>query len=71
MDRAYQMLGFGVPIMGRFGLDASYAHISTSGRRGRIDERATGSTAAQAIALNSGFYTLSANIFSFSLKASF
>jgi long-chain fatty acid transport protein len=71
MDRAYAMLGFGVPIMGRFGLDASYAHISTSGRRGRIDERATGSTAAQAIALNSGFFSLSANIFSFSLKASF
>jgi len=57
--------------MGRFGLDAAYAHIFTSGRRGRIDERATGSTSAQALALNSGFYTLSANIFSLSLKANF
>jgi long-chain fatty acid transport protein len=70
MDRSYGMLGAGIP-MGRFGLDAAYAHIFTSGRRGRIDERATGSTSAQALALNSGFYTLSANIFSLSLKANF
>jgi long-chain fatty acid transport protein len=71
MDRGYATLGAGIPLMGRFNLDASYAHIFTSGRRGRIDERATGSTSAQALALNSGFYTLSANILSVSLKASF
>ena len=70
MDRGYGMLGAGIPF-GRFGLDAAYAHIFTSGRRGRIDERATGSTSAQALALNSGFYTLNANIFSLSLKANF
>jgi long-chain fatty acid transport protein len=70
MDRGYAMLGAGIPF-GRFGLDAAYAHIFTSGRRGRIDERAAGSTSAQALALNSGFYTLSANIFSLSLKANF
>src|ERR1700674_5849573 len=70
MDRGYGMLGAGIP-MGRFGLDAAYAHIFTSGRRGRIDERPTGSTSAQALALNSGFYSLTANIFSVSLKANF
>lgn len=71
MDRGYGMFGVGIPIMGRFGLDATYAHVFTSGRRGRIDERATGSTSAQALALNSGTYSLSADILSFSLKASF
>lgn len=71
MDRSYAMFGAGIPLMGRFALDAAYAHIFTSGRRGRIDERATGTTTAQALALNSGFYTLSANILSLSLKANF
>jgi long-chain fatty acid transport protein len=71
MDRGYGMLGAGFPVMGRFSLDGAYAHIFTHGRRGRIDERATGSTDAQALALNSGFYSLSANIFMLSLKTSF
>ncbi|MGH7603495.1 MAG: OmpP1/FadL family transporter [Gemmatimonadaceae bacterium] len=71
MDRGYGMLGAGIPIMGRFGLDAAYVHLFTSGRRGRIDERPSGSTSTQALALNSGSYSLSANVFSFSLKASF
>jgi long-chain fatty acid transport protein len=70
MDRGYAMLGAGIPF-GRFGLDAAYAHIFTSGRRGRIDERTPTMTSAQALALNSGFYTLNANIFSLSLKANF
>jgi len=70
MDRGYGMLGAGIPF-GRFGLDAAYAHIFTSGRRGRIDERSATTTSAQALALNSGFYTLNANIFSLSLKANF
>jgi long-chain fatty acid transport protein len=71
MDRSYGMFGVGIPLMGRYALDAAYSHIFTSGRRGRIDERAAGTTTAQALALNSGFYTLSANIFSLSLKANF
>lgn len=71
-DRAFGMLGGGIPVMGTgLVLDAAYAHVFTKGRRGRIDERATGSTDAQAIALNSGFYSLNANIFSLSLKANF
>lgn len=71
MDRGYGMLGAGFPVFGRFGLDAAYAHIFTSGRRGRIDERPAGFSSSQALALNSGFYSLSANILSLSLKASF
>jgi long-chain fatty acid transport protein len=71
MYRGYGMLGAGFPVMGRFGLDASYAHVFTKGSRGRLDERPSGSTSDQALALNNGFYTLSANIFSLSLKAAF
>lgn len=71
MDRALAMIGGTYPLMGKFGIDATYAHIFTSGSRGRIDERAVGSTTAQALALNSGAYSLSANILSLSLKYSY
>jgi len=70
-DRGFGMLGGGLPISHGVTLDAAYAHVFTSGRRGRIDERPVGSTDAQAVALNSGFYSLNANIFSLSLKANF
>jgi long-chain fatty acid transport protein len=70
-DRSLAMLGVGYPFAERFVLDASYAHLFTPGRRGRIDERAPGSTREEALALNSGSYVLSANIVSLSLKASF
>jgi long-chain fatty acid transport protein len=69
-SRELGMLGFGVPV-GRFALDGAYAHIFTAGARGRIDERTAGLTSAQALALNNGFYSLNANIFSLSLKANF
>jgi long-chain fatty acid transport protein len=68
-DRSTASFGAGLPIGKRFTLDASYAHVFTPGRRGRLDERPDGSTTAQAIALNNGSYALSANIFSVSLKA--
>ncbi len=71
MDRELGMIGGGLPLMGGFVLDAAYSHIFTQGSRGRIDERTTGMTSAQALALNSGSYTLNANIFSFSLKYAF
>ena len=71
MDRSYGSLGFGLPITGNLGVDAAYMHIFTPGRRGRIDERSATSTAIQAVALNSGAYTLSANILSLSLKLSY
>lgn len=67
MDRALAMVGGAFPF-GGLTLDATYAHIFTGGQRGRIDERAAGSTTAQALALNSGAYSLSANILSLSLK---
>ena len=69
-NRELAMLGFGLPF-GRFGIDGAYSHIFTNGARGRIDERTTGMTTAQALALNSGVYSLSANVFSLSLKANF
>jgi long-chain fatty acid transport protein len=70
-DRSLAMIGAGVPFGGRFVLDATYARIFTPGRRGRLDERPAGSTPQQAIALNAGSYSLSANILSLTLKASF
>ena len=70
-DRELGMLGGGLPLGQHLVLDATYAHIFTPGRRGRVDERTVNSTTAQAIALNSGSYTLNANILSLSLKASF
>jgi long-chain fatty acid transport protein len=69
-DRSLGMLGFGIPF-GRLALDGSYAHIFTGGARGRIDERPAGLTSAQALALNSGVFTLNANVFALSLKANF
>ncbi|HEV7993339.1 MAG TPA: outer membrane protein transport protein [Gemmatimonadaceae bacterium] len=67
-DRAYGTLGGTLPINHMFSLDAAYAHIFTPGRRGRIDERQTPTQTADQ--LNSGAYTLRANILSLSLKAS-
>jgi long-chain fatty acid transport protein len=67
-DRAYGSIGGAYPITKSLVLDGAYSRIFTPGRRGRIDERATLSqTAGQ---LNIGSYTLRANIFSLSLKAS-
>jgi long-chain fatty acid transport protein len=70
-DRSLAMFGVGLPFASRFALDATYAHIFTPGRRGRLDERAPGSSTQAAIALNNGSYSLSANIVSLTLKASF
>jgi long-chain fatty acid transport protein len=68
-DRAYWTFGAGIPIMHAWTLDAAYAHVFTAGARGRIVERqGLDQTAAQ---LNTGVYNLSANVFSFTLKASF
>lgn len=68
-DRAYVTAGVGIPFMQRYSLDASYAHVSTPGARGRIVERT--SEAQTADQLNTGVYNLSANIFAFTLRASF
>ncbi|HKO14853.1 MAG TPA: outer membrane protein transport protein [Gemmatimonadaceae bacterium] len=68
-DRANYTLGASLPLLGRFVLDAAYLHVATPGRRGRIDERTSRDQTADQ--LNTGVYSLSANIFSLSLKASF
>jgi long-chain fatty acid transport protein len=65
-DRAYGMLGGTYPITSWLNVDAAVAHIFTTGRRGRIDERSANQTAEQ---VNSGAYTLRGNILSISLKA--
>ncbi len=68
-DRNYMTIGAGLPVWGAWTIDAAYARVNTPGRRGRIVERTnTVQTASQ---LNTGVYTLAANVFSFSLKGSF
>ena len=68
-DRNYMTIGAGLPVWRAWTIDAAYARVNTGGRRGRIVERtSTGQSAAQ---LNSGVYTLGANVFSVSLKGSF
>jgi long-chain fatty acid transport protein len=67
MNRYNIGLGAGIPLGRTFKLDASYLRVETRGRRGRITERTSeAQTAAQ---LNSGWYTLHANVFSLSLRA--
>jgi long-subunit fatty acid transport protein len=67
-DRAYGSIGGLWPINDRFSVDAAYSHIFTPGRRGRIDERTARTQTAEQ--LDTGAYTLRANILSLSLKAS-
>jgi len=73
MNRRNYSLGIGLPVGASYTVDASFLHVDTSGRRGRLVDRTVGSaeeneTAAE---LNSGFYTLNANVFSLSLKVNF
>jgi long-chain fatty acid transport protein len=67
-DRTNYGIGATLPF-GAFGLDLAYLRVNAAGRRGRIDERSSRSITADQI--NTGVYSLNANIFSFSLKASF
>jgi long-chain fatty acid transport protein len=68
-DRGYLMIGGSYPLTSMLTIDGGYAHIGTPGRRGRTDERTARTiTAAQ---INNGVYTLTANVLSLSLKASF
>lgn len=60
--------GLGIPLGRSLALDATYLRVETEGRRGRIGDRTAAQTAAQ---VNTGFYSLNANIFSLSLKAQF
>lgn len=69
MNRRNYSIGVGVPLTPRYTLDAAYLRVETDGRRGRVEERTSESqTAAE---LNSGFYTLGANVWSLSIRANF
>lgn len=69
MNRRNYTVGVGVPLSPRYTVDAGYLRVDASGRRGRIVERTSvDQTAAE---LNSGFYSLNANVFSLSLRATF
>ena len=72
-DRQYGTVGIGIPFMGNWAVDASYAHIFTPGARGRISERTldTPSATSTAAQINTGVFNLSANVFSFTIKATF
>jgi long-chain fatty acid transport protein len=67
MDRYTFNLGVGIPLGSRLTLDAAYLRVETEGRRGRIIERTSRTQTAEQ--LNSGAYTLDANIFALSFKA--
>lgn len=67
-DRYYFNAGVGIPIGKTLTLDATYSHVGTSGARGRIVDRTAKQTADQ---VNSGVFSLSANIFAVTFKASF
>lgn len=68
-NRRNYSVGLGVPLSPRYSLDIAYLRVQTDGRRGRIAERTSESqTAAE---LNSGWYQLSANIYSINLRANF
>ncbi|HEY9449294.1 MAG TPA: outer membrane protein transport protein [Gemmatimonadaceae bacterium] len=69
MSRRNLTIGVGVPLTSRYTLDAAYLRVDTDGRRGRIQERT--STSQTAADLNSGFYTLNANVWSLSVRANF
>jgi long-chain fatty acid transport protein len=73
MDRRNYTIGIGLPLGASYTLDAGFIHVDTGGRRGRVIARTVGSPAEGETAdeLNSGFYTLNANVFSLSLKVNF
>ncbi|HYD52220.1 MAG TPA: outer membrane protein transport protein [Gemmatimonadaceae bacterium] len=69
MDRWNYNVGVGIPLGRSYALDLGYLTVQTEGRRGRIHERASRSQTAEQ--LNTGAYSLGANIFSLSLRAQF
>jgi long-chain fatty acid transport protein len=69
-DRANYSLGFSLPLIKQFTVDGGWVLVTTPGRRGRIDER-TGTGTQTAAQLNTGVYSLTANIFALGLKSSF
>ena len=68
-DRWTFNMGAGVPLSKRWTMDAAFAHVGVWGSRGRIGERADRTSTAAS--LNTGWYTLNANILSLSIKATY
>jgi len=66
MNRYNASFGLGIPLARTLALDVAYLHVFTAGRRGRIVERTE--SAQTAAELNSGFYTLAADVFTASLR---
>jgi long-chain fatty acid transport protein len=69
MDRYNFAGGLTIPFGSRYAFEGSYLRVETPGRRGRIIERESRSQTAEE--LNGGWYSLTANIISVSLKAHF
>lgn len=69
MNRRNFSAGFGIPVTSMYKLDIGYVHVNTPGRRGRIAER---TDASQDVAqLNSGAYSLRADVVSAALNITF
>jgi long-chain fatty acid transport protein len=68
-DRAYASIGGSYPLTKNLAIEGAFLKVFAGGKRGRLVERTNRSqTAAQ---LNTGVYELDANVFSFSLKATY
>lgn len=68
-DRAYGSIGGSYPITSNLTIEGAFLRVFAPGKRGRIVERtARSQTATQ---LNTGVYDLTANVFSFSIKANY
>lgn len=69
MNRRNFSAGVAIPVMSMYKLDLAYLHVNTPARRGRIIERSNASQ--DAMQLNTGVYTLSADVFSAALNITF
>jgi long-chain fatty acid transport protein len=69
MNRNNISAGVEVPVASMYKLELGYLHVNTPGRRGRITERT--SESQDVAQLNSGSYTLLANVFSAALNINF
>ncbi len=72
MNRYNYSAGIGYPLSKNTALDLTYIHVGTEGRRGTTMQRTTTQNENLSyVQLDDGFYTLSANVVSLSLKLGF
>ena len=69
MNRRNVSVGAEVPVNSMYRIDLGYLHVGTAGRRGRIVERESASQ--DAAQLNTGKYSLKADVFSAALNVTF